>query len=79
MWFRSYLTGRIQQTSFRGHLSETDAITTGMPHGSILGPLLSILHMNDLPLQIRNDIDMFDDDSTLHTSGPNIKDIQLNL
>ena len=79
MWFRSYLTGRIQQTSFRGHLSETAAITAGVPQGSILGPLLFILYMNDLPLHIHNDIDMFADDSILHTSGPNIEEIQLSL
>ena len=79
MWFRSYLTGRTQQTSFRGHLSETAAITAGVPQGPILGPLLFILYMNDLPLHIRNDIDMFADDSTLHTSGPNIEEIQLSL
>ena len=79
MWFRSYLTGRTQQTSFRGHLSETVAITTGVPQGSILGPLVFILYMNDLPLHIHNDMDMFADDSTVHTSGPNIEEIQLSL
>ena len=42
-------------------------------------PLLFILYMNDLPLHIHNDIDMFADDSTLHTSGPNIEEIQLSL
>ena len=35
--------------------------------------------MNDLPLHIHNDIDMFADDSTLHTSGPIIEEIQLSL
>ena len=42
-------------------------------------PLLFILYMNDLPLHIHNDIDMFADDSTLHTSSPNIEEIQLSL
>ena len=73
MWFRSYLTDRTQQTSSRGHLSETAAITAGVPQGSLLGPLLFILYTNDLPLHIHNDIDMFADDSTLHTSSPNIE------
>ena len=35
--------------------------------------------MNDLPLHIHNHIDMYADDSTLHTSGPNIGEIQLSL
>ena len=56
-WFRSYLTGRTQQTSFSGHLSETAAITAGVPQGSILGSLLFIVYMNDLPLHIHNDIE----------------------
>ena len=41
-WFRSYLTGRTQQTSVKGHLSATAVITAGVPQGSILGPLLFI-------------------------------------
>ena len=78
-WFRSYLTGRIQQTSVKGHLSETAVITAGVPQGSIMGPLLFILYMNDLPLHIDNNIDMFADDSTLYTSGHNVDEIQHSL
>ena len=78
-WFRSYLTGRTQQTSVTGHLSETAFITAGVPQGSIMGPLLFILYMNDLPPHIDNNIDMFADDSTLYTSGHNVDDIQRSL
>ena len=78
-WFRSYLTGRTQQTSVKGHLSETAVITAGVPQGSIMGPLLFILYMNDLPLHIDNNIDMFADDSTLYTSGHNVDEIQRSL
>ena len=78
-WFRSYLTGRTQQTAIKGHLSETAVITAGIPQGSILGPLLFILYMNDLPLHIDNNIDMFADDSTLYTSGHSVDEIQRSL
>ena len=78
-WFSSYLTGRTQQTTFIGQLSKTAAITAGARQGSIIGPLLFILYMNDLPLHIHNDINTFADDSTLHTTGPNIEEIQLSL
>ena len=71
-----YITGRTQQTSFKWHLSETAAITAGVPQVSILGPLLFILY---IPLHIHNAIDLFADDSTLHTSCPNIEKIQLRL
>ena len=77
--FRSYLTGRTQQTSVKGHLSETAVITASVPQGSILGPLLFVLYMNDLPLHIDNNIDMFADDSTLYTSGHNVDEIQCRL
>ena len=81
MCFRSYLTGRTQETSLRGHLSETAAITirSGVPQGSIIGPLLFDEYMNDLPFHIHNGVDMFANDSTLHTSGPNFEEIRLSL
>ena len=78
-WFRLYLTCRTQQTSVKGHLSETAVITTGVPQGSILGPLLFIFYMNDLPLHIDNNIDMFADDSILYTSGHNVDEIPHSL
>ena len=40
---------------------------------------LFILYMNDLPLHIDNNIDMFADDSTLYTSGHNVDEIQRSL
>ena len=68
-----------KKTPLKGHLSETAVITADVPQGSILGPLLFILYMNDLPLHIDNNIDMFTDDSTLYTSGHNVDEIQHSL
>ena len=46
-WFKSYLTNRTQYVQYGNSKSETKTITHGFPEGSILGPLLFILYVND--------------------------------
>ncbi len=50
-WFRSYLFNRQQCVSYDGHLSSLKNVNLGVPQGSILGPLMFILFMNDLILE----------------------------
>ena len=62
---KSYLQGRIQCYSVNGHVSAMEHIVCGVPQGSIIGPLLFIKYMNDLPLYITNvEITMFADDTS---------------
>ena len=48
-WFKSYLTGRTQKCKVNDRLSKSTSINCGIPQGSNLGPLLSLIYINDLP------------------------------
>ena len=80
-WFRSYLSGRSQKTQFRGTLSEALPVSVGVPQGSILGPLFSIIHINDLPSELHSDVTstMFADDTTILVRGPSVTSLSTQL
>ena len=75
-WFEGYLSGRYQKVCVDGKFSEPLGIQSGIPQGSILGPALFLLFINDLPLVLKSDIGIHADDSTLHASAPTLVDFQ---
>ena len=73
---RSYLLDRTQEVRIGNLSSEKRTILAGVPQGSVLGPLLFILFINDLPLHLENsDTDVFADGATLHNSSNEIHNI----
>ena len=75
-WFESHLSGRYQKVCVDGKLSEPLSIQSGVPQGSILGPALFLLFINDLPLVLKNNIGIYADDSTLYACAPTLADVE---
>ena len=76
----NYLAGRQQRVSFHGDLSKWGAISTGMPQGSILGPMLFALYINDLPSVVRYCmLHLYADDAELYCSHSDLHVVETYL
>ena len=78
-WLKSYLSGREQYVEMNGSTSGRLPISTGVPQGSILGPLLFIIYINDLPAASKLKTVMFADDSNLIIKGKDLSILKNNL
>ena len=83
-WFRSYLSHRSQKLHVNGKLSDSENVLYGVPQGSILGPILFLLFINDLPIFLSKSLEdgqayLFADDTTLSKSSQNIKQLTESL
>ena len=79
-WFQSYLSNRRQFTQCSNSSSDYVTISHGVPQGSILGPLLFLIYINDLILASNKfDFIMYADDTTLLYSQPELNGLEENL
>ena len=75
-WFTSYLDNRKQYVFYDGHASSKMNISCGVPQGSILGPLLFLIFINDLHNASQKlFFILFADDSNMLLHGPNVDDL----
>jgi len=66
-WIRSFLTGRFQRVIINGSFSRWLPVSSGVPQGSVLGPLLFLLYVNDIQEVVKHSaVKLFADDVALY-------------
>ena len=78
-WFSSYLSNRTQRVCFENEISNNGHVKYGVPKGSILGPLLFLLFINDLPLYTDVLTDLYADDTTMYEINSSKDEIEARL
>ena len=68
-WFENYLSNRHQVTKVNGVESNYRILECGVPQGSILGPLLFVLYINQLPSALTSDCFLYADDTAIVCTG----------
>ena len=79
---KSYLSNRSQQVVINNSSSTSDDVVCGVPQESILGPLLFLLFINDLPLSLKNlpiSVNLYADDTTLYGTASDKSSLEANL
>ena len=76
-WIKEFLSSRTQRVVVNGKFSKVEHVTSGIPQGSVLGPILFVIFINDLPDAIQCCIKLFADDSKIYRRVTNNDHIQM--
>ena len=76
-WFETYLSERKQYVFCNGYKSDVASISCGVPQGSVLGPLLFLLYINDLPnISCKLKFFLFADDTNIYYESTDLKELE---
>ena len=81
-WIEDFLTGRTQQVVVDGFASDWSSVGSGVPQGTVLGPLLFLVHINDLPDCVSSRVRLFADNCLVYreiSSGDDHLKLQRDL
>ena len=79
-WFKSYLTNRSQFVQINNSKSHVKSISSGVPQGSVLGPLLFLIYVNDMYLSCKHSqVVHFADDTTCFDSNSNLENLSAHI
>ena len=69
-WIKSFLPNRKQKVAVEGEMSPWTDVKCGIPQGSVLGPILFVVFINDMPNSVLSTCNMFADDAKVYINKP---------
>ena len=76
-WIKTFLENRTQKIAVPGVTSSVSAVTSSVPQGTVLGPLLFVIYINNMPSTFSSTIGLFADDTYVYRSIRNIDDCKI--
>ena len=73
-WIQDFLTNRTQQVILDGCSNDSQAVTSGVPQGTVLGPLLFLCFVNDIPGTVSSTVRLYADDVLLYRAIDSTED-----